>query len=44
MCIPKRNQNKKNKREKEYNLNPYMCVIVIFFCTVQMHELYTSYN
>ena len=26
-----------------YNLNLYMCVIVIIFnCTVYMHELYTS--
>lgn len=27
-----------------YNLNPYMCVLVIiFYCTVHMHELFTSF-
>ena len=46
MYIQKKLKYKKIKeREREYNLNPYMCVIVIFFnCIVHMHGLYTNFN
>ena len=31
------------EREREYNLNPYMCIIVSFFnYNMYMHELYTN--